>query len=272
MRAHGIERVVLSAPCTQGSEPDKSPFMYAVQRVLLRSALLRPVAELISASFYARDGKLRPAWRLFTREGAPIDKVLEPDNEGLLAAIEPYASMSAWYWVNPLRPPSRQEAEIALRRPRVVGLKLHAYWHRFSPEQGRDALRWSADAGKPVYLILNFGWLRHARRLLAEFPSTPFIFGYGGMPYFDALWEEVRGVENAYVDLTSFHLDERAIGDLVRALGPERCLYGTDCPYNFPGPDGRFDYGRTLARVRGLGLTPAAQTQVLEGNARRLLF
>ena len=65
---------------------------------------------------------------------------------------------------------------------------------------------------------------------------------------------------------------KREISLTVRAMGPERCLYGTDCPYNFPGEDGSFDYGKTMERVRELGLASAELEAVMGANAERLLL
>lgn len=61
----------------------------------------------------------------------------------------------------------------------------------------------------PVYLLLNFGWLRRCRELLTKFPSARFIFGYGGFPYFDALWKIIKPFPNATIDLTSLHMTPR---------------------------------------------------------------
>ncbi|PCI38405.1 MAG: hypothetical protein COB53_04830 [Elusimicrobia bacterium] len=271
MHSAGIDRAVLSSPCTKDFEPDKSPFMYTVQRVLLRSDWLRPIAELISASFYDSRGRLRPWWRLFTRSGKPINKVIEPDNAGLLRVIEPHPQLSAWLWLNPHAMPAPDELKILVAHPRVAGIKLHAYWHRFPYEDARDIFSLAKDSGLSVYLILNFGWLESVATLLKEFPGVRVVFGYCGMPYFDALWREIKPFENAFVDFTSNHIDNNGIAAAVAALGPERCLYGSDCPYNFPDAAGVFDYSSNIQRVKASLPQEADERLVFELNAERLL-
>ena len=272
IRKHGLGRVILSPPCTRGFEPDKSPVMYATQRILLRSDLLRPLAELTARSFYDARGNLRPFWRLFTRSGRPIHKVIQPDNTGLLKVIDSYESFYAWYWLNPSSLPNQKQILQESQHPQVVGFKLHAYWHPFTVEEARRVFTAAEKMGLPVYLILGFGWLAGSIRLLEQFPTVPVIFGYGGFPYFDRLWERIQAFRNARVDLTSFHIDQRGIVAAVRSLGPERCLYGSDCPYNFPDKEGRFDYSKTFDRIQRLHLDPREKEQILGGNTQQLLF
>lgn len=272
LERHGVSRVILSPPCTEGREPDKAPFMYAAQRFLLKRDLLRPAAEMAAGSFYNRQGHLRPLWRLFTRSGRPIRKVMVPDNAGLLKAIAPYGSMHAWLWLNPGAALFSEQLLRESAHPRVAGFKLHAYWHPFTVAEAEGIFAIAEEARRPVYLILGFGWLQGAVRLLERFPSVSVIFGYGGFPYFGRLCRRIRPFRNAWVDLTSNHLDEETIAEAVRILGPDRVLYGSDCPYNFPGSDGRFDYGRTIRRIRSLGLDPQEEAKVLRINADRLLF
>ncbi len=271
MRSAGIDRAVVSSPCTKDFEPDKSPFMYNVQRVLLRSDWLRPIAELISASFYDSRGRLRSVWRLFTRSGKPINKVIEPDNAALLSVIEPHPQLSAWLWLNPHAMPPAKEVKRLIAHPRVAGIKLHAYWHRFPYEDAREIFSLAEESGLAVYLIMNFGWMGSVSRLLTDFPEVRVVFGYCGMPYFDALWREIKPFKNAFVDFTSNHIDGDGIAAAIAALGPERCLYGSDCPYNFPDKDGVFDYSLNAQRVLDHLPAEADAQKVFEGNAESLL-
>jgi predicted TIM-barrel fold metal-dependent hydrolase len=272
MQQHSVTKAILSPPCTHVYEPDKSIFMYAIQRRLLRNTLLRPAAAAASQSFYNGRGELRLLWRLFTREGQPLRKVMEPDNAGLLSAIAGREQFSQWYWLNPRLLPSKDQMARELKHPQVVGIKLHAYWHRFGAEDARTVFSLASEHALPMYFILGFGWLDSAIRLLQEFPSVRVIFGYCGFPYFDALWKAIRPFENAFVDTASLHIDEAGIEAALKALGADRCLYGSDCPYNFRDLEGRFDYGLNLGRLRGLGLEPDAIEKVFVRNGRRVLF
>jgi len=270
--SHGLTGVILSPPCTQVYEPDKSAFMYAVQRILLRNDVLRPMAELVSRSFYNGNGHLRPFWRLFTKNAQPIHKVIVPDNKGLLAAIAPFDNLYAWCWVNPRFMPPGEQIKSEISHPQVVGLKLHAYWHGFGVPEARPIFALAAEIGLPVYLLLGFGWVPSAIDLLGEFPSVNVIFGYGGFPYFDKLWKLIKPSKNAHVDFASLHIDQSGISTAIRALGPERCLYGSDCPYNFKDEKAHFDYSKSIERITRLALGSEALDLILRRNAERLLF
>jgi predicted TIM-barrel fold metal-dependent hydrolase len=272
MRRHGLSGVILSPPCTQVYEPDKSPLMYAVQRHLLRSNVLRPVGEMVSQSFYDEAGRLRLFWRLFTRNSKPLNKVLVPDNTTLLAAISPFSNLYAWYWLNPASMPEKNVLEREIHHPRVAGVKLHAYWHRFTANDARRTFALAQDVGLPIYMILGFRWVGTALQLLQEFPSVPVIFGYGGFPYFDKLWKQILPFKNAMVDFASFHIDARGISDAVKILGAGRCLYGSDCPYNFKDKTGHFEYSKTMERIKQLPVGADALEDLFSRNAQKVIF
>jgi hypothetical protein len=84
---------------------------------------------------------------------------------------------------------------------------------------------------------------------------------------------ELDRIMALHVDLSSPYLDEPLARAAVAAMGPERCLYGTDSPYGFHGRrrqlrlrrDPRL--GRAAARVRP-GARPRVRRQ-LPGHPRR---
>jgi predicted TIM-barrel fold metal-dependent hydrolase len=180
--------------------------------------------------------------------------------------------MYAWYWINPQLAPAREQVLADLANPRVVGIKLHCYWHRFTAAAARPYFQMAHDLHKPLYLILGFGWLKEVPALLTDFPQAKVIFGYAGFPYFDPVWRAILPFKNAVIDLTSFHIDEKGIADALQILGPERCLFGTDCPYNFKGENDHFDYAQTLARIDICRLEGPAANAVLVENAVRLMW
>ncbi|MBI4394930.1 MAG: amidohydrolase family protein [Candidatus Omnitrophica bacterium] len=190
----------------------------------------------------------------------------------LLSAIVGWENLFAWYWINPIRMPSRDEMQAALTHSRVVGIKIHAYWHCLDPDQTKPVFEIAREWNLPIYLILNFGWDRKIETLLQTFPEVQVILGYAGFPYFDRIWKIVRSQNHVWVDLTSFHVDENIILAAIRQMGPERCLYGSDCPYNFRGSRGQFDYAKTLDRIQKLRLGSDKIDGILRGNAQHLLF
>ena len=73
-----------------------------------------------------------------------------------------------------------------------------------------------------------------------------------------------------FVDLSSPYLDKALRHRALRALGPSRCLYGSDGPYGYPAPDGGYDHGAILRQVAQAGLSSADLDRVLGGNFNAL--
>ncbi len=126
----------------------------------------------------------------------------------------------------------------------MIGVKAHPFWHDYAIEKLDTAAAWCRDNGYP--LLVHLGGKRDSgdfRRLPERYPGLKLLYAHAGIPYFKELWSYIRYKENVYVDLSSPYLDEELVAKAVEFLGPEKCLYGTDGPYQVRprGPD--YDYG-----------------------------
>ena len=84
------------------------------------------------------------------------------------------------------------------------------------------------------------------------------------------MWDEVRrhllpAGGNAYFDTAyvSFYMDRQDMAELIRDIGPERVMFGSDYPWEEPG--------RAAEIVRGLELDEAEKEAILHKNAEMLL-
>lgn len=268
MDGQGIDRVVLMARVTETVEPDKSETLLALQRGMMNSLLLRPAASLVSTTFYDANGSLRPLWRPFTTEGRGYVKAMRPDNESVAAALQQVPDRFwGWVFVNP-----KAAADVLgeLERWRAVrgmiGVKVHPYWHQYPLTELAPVAQRAEDLGLPVIIHLGFGTQGAYRWLVESFPRLRVIFAHAGLPYYKALWPVVRENPNAYVDLSSAHLSERFVRKVVRILGPEKCLYGTDSPYGFSDATGSYDYGRVKGWVDRLPVSDRDRDRILGEN------
>lgn len=87
----------------------------------------------------------------------------------------------------------------------------------------------------------------------------------GGLPFYELMPEVAAALRRVYYDTAASSLlyrDDvfRLVAEMV---GPERILFGTDYPL--------LSQRRFIRRVRSAGLSEAALTMILGGNARRLL-
>ncbi len=127
------------------------------------------------------------------------------------------------------------------------GLKLHPILQGVSLDSVRtfDAVDAFAPHGLPVLFhcgmstyyhradndreVPGYGAIRHAVRLVGEFPEVNFIAGHAGLDEVREVIEELAEFPNVWVD-TSFQ-SPRVIRELVRVFGPERVLFASDWPW-----------------------------------------
>jgi predicted TIM-barrel fold metal-dependent hydrolase len=84
------------------------------------------------------------------------------------------------------------------------------------------------------------------------------------------MWDDVRrhllpASGNVYFDTAyvSFYMGQEEMGELIRDIGPERVIFGSDYPWEEPG--------RAAEIIKGLGLCVAEEQAVLGKNAAKLL-
>ncbi len=68
---------------------------------------------------------------------------------------------------------------------------------------------------------------------------------------------------NVYADTSGVRRFDYNV-EAVRRAGPRKILFGSDGPWLHPGLE--------LAKIRPVGLPPAAEAMIVGGNARRLIF
>jgi predicted TIM-barrel fold metal-dependent hydrolase len=270
-RESNISSIVVSPACTKNHEPDKHPVMYWFQRFLLKVSFFRFFAAWISKSFYNDKGELRAAWRLFTRESKDLIKVMHPDNSDVLNKISTYREkLKMWYWVNPGDDIDILALEQIFSNQQIFGLKIHAYWHSVDLSRVGKYVQFCKRMGCPLYIILGYGKAGDVSALLKSCDGVNVILGYGAFPSFSHAWKQIRFHSNFYIDLTSFHLDRSLIMKAFRILGSEKCIFGTDCPYNFYDNNGNFSYEKTFERIAFKFLTPRDYDNIFRNNIRKI--
>jgi predicted TIM-barrel fold metal-dependent hydrolase len=270
-RDNDISHIIISPPCTKNHEPDKHPAMYWIQRLLLKTGLFRIFAAWISNSFYNNKGELRAVWRLFTRESKDLIKVMHPDNSDLLKKISLYQDkLKMWYWINPEDDIDIVTLEEAFTHNQVFGLKIHAYWHNVDLCTIEKYVQFCKKVGCPLYVILGYGKAGEVSPLIKLCEGVNVILGYGAFPSFSLAWKKIQDHDNFYIDLTSFHLDRSLIRSALKTLGSEKCIFGTDCPYNFYDDAGNFSYKKTFQRITFEFLLPDDYDNIFRNNIKKI--
>jgi predicted TIM-barrel fold metal-dependent hydrolase len=210
---------------------------------------------------------VRPSGRVsFAGKGIPIHAC--PDNDEVERTVAQHPErFVGWFCVNPAAGLGAAEVERRLARPGWIGVKAHPFWHQY-PVAALDEIAEVCQArGRPMLIHLGApGERGDFRRLPERFPRLPIVYAHALIPWYRRAWEEARRLENVFVDLSSPYLDRALRHEALRAMGPTRCLYGTDGPYGYPGADGQYDRGVILGQIERFGLPPQDLDRVLGGN------
>lgn len=264
MDAAGVQRIAM-IPTMNDPLPHTPEGLLSVMRKLMSHAATRPLAEAVHRLTF-RGGDLHLSGQVFRIYA-------QPDNEAVAALIAQHPErFLGWIFLNPGADPDVLETLERYRAHKgMVGIKLHPHWHDYETERLWPLLRRAEDLNLPVLIHLGFGARGDFRTLCRAFPKLRVISAHAGFPFYRDLWKYRGECPNLYVDLSSPYLDERLVRDAVAAMGPERCLYGTDAPYGFHEADGSYDYGEIARWVERLPIGSAQREGIFGATFASLL-
>lgn len=267
MDQHGIDRVAL-IPSMTDPLPHTPEKLLSALRHVMKHRLTRPLAEVVHRALLTPEGDLR-------LDGKVYQIYQRPDNDAVAAALRAHPKrLLGWIFLNPRNNPKvLDELEQFRAVPGMIGVKLHPHWHDYRTELLHPIMQRVAELKLPVLIHLGFGRRGDFRALCEAYPTVPLISAHAGFPFYKDLWVHGPHLPNLYVDLSSPYIDETLARAAVAALGPERCLYGTDAPYGFPepGPEHSYDYGRIKSWVERLPVSTTAREAIFGDNLRAIL-
>jgi predicted TIM-barrel fold metal-dependent hydrolase len=194
--------------------------------------------------------------------------IQEPDNQTVAEAIEAYPDrFLGWIFVNPAAKDPMTEIEKYASKPGMIGVKAHPFWHRYPISMLDPVAGWCRDNGYP--LLIHLGSMRGSgdyKRLPETYPGLKILYAHAGIPYYRKLWDYSKAKKDIYIDLSSPYLNRRLIKMAVDALGPDRCLYGTDGPYGEQARGEDYDYGHIKGMIEGLPLSDRELQKIFSEN------
>lgn len=241
LKKNNIKEAIFSPPCTKYKEPEKSRFMYALQRKLLSNYIGFKISKKISNSFYNSDNELRLFWKIFSGNKDLI-KVNYPENEKLYHEIKKFPNLQMWYWLNPIHKNKNFEKNFIEMNKKIYGFKFHQYWHNFKLSETFKYSDFIKKLNKPIYLILGYEILDNIIEFIKYNKNIKIIFGYGGFPIFQNIWSIINKYDNCYIDVASNHIDSKIIRKIYNDVDKTKIIFSSDCPYNFKNNKNDFDY------------------------------
>ena len=185
--------------------------------------------------------------------------------------------LTAFGAVHPFMP--NLEAELdRLAAWGVKGVKVMPLLQEVYPDDPRCGRLFEALIERKMILVAHagsdplerqevFGTPERFARTVACYPDLQLVLAHlGGL----RMWDDVRrhllpAGENVYFDTAyvSFYMGQEDMGELIKDIGPERVIFGSDYPWEEPG--------RAAETIKGLGLCDAEEQAVLGKNAATLL-
>ncbi len=266
MDAHGIGRVAVIAAL---SDPIHLSALGVRRWLAMRGALAAEAPE--RGDFLYRMTVRRSGRVSYAGRGAAIYP--RPDNDAVERVVAQHPDrLVGWFCVNPREGIGADEAERRLARPGWIGVKAHPFWHQYAVEALDPIAELCQARGRPMLVHLGApGERGDFRRLPDRFPRLKLLYAHALIPWYGRAWDDVRRREHVLVDLSSPYLDRALRHAALRALGPGRCVYGSDGPYGYPGPDGLYDHGAILQQIERYGMTAPDLDRVLGGNFNALI-
>ena len=83
MKRHGISETLLMSAMTTPAIYNKSNFLMGIQRIMLNSKLLWPIAKKIDDGFHKCPGEWDPWYRKYFGKKEKYQIVLDPDNDSV---------------------------------------------------------------------------------------------------------------------------------------------------------------------------------------------
>lgn len=263
MDARGIDQVAL-IPCMNDPLPETPARLLSVVRRLMRSPC-HGLARVVAESTIDDHGDLRLS-------GKTYEIYPRPDNASVAAVLAAHpARFLGWIFLNPRASVGLHELERWRHVPGFVGVKLHPHWHGWAVEEALPIAERCEELGLPILIHLGFARRGDWRVLADACPRLRLIFAHAGIPHYDRMWGAIRDDRRLWLDVSSPYLDEALVRDAVRAVGPERVLYGTDAPYGFHDADGGYDHGAIRGWVERLPLPARDVERVLGDNVLAML-
>ncbi len=262
MDTHGIDRIALVAPMVDPFHVEGAAATLANLVRKLLTSRWQFLGRLAYESTVTKNGKFSVLGKTYN-----IDQ--QPDNDIVARAVGTYPDrFYGWYFINPAVEDAVAKLEKAFANTGWIGVKCHPFWHRYPVHWLEDAAAFCVEKGLPLLLHLggkkdngDFTWLpkRH--------PGLTLIYAHAGVPHYHKLWSYIKDKKNVYIDLSSPYLDEPLRNAALQALGPEKCLYGTDGPFGYPSKiDQKYDHGAILAEIERFPIGPSEKEKLLWKN------
>jgi predicted TIM-barrel fold metal-dependent hydrolase len=191
----------------------------------------------------------------------------KPDNEYIDRVLQTHPDkFYGWIFVNPKVSDPIKEIEKWIGKRGWIGVKAHPFWHSYPIAKLEQVAAFCAERDVPVLIHLGGNREQGDYRFLPErHPKLKILYAHAGVPLYREIWNYAKKRENVFVDISNpVYVDEGILPVVIKELGAEKCIYGTDGPY------ANATQSRMLQRIHMLKLPDQETEQILGGNFQQI--
>jgi predicted TIM-barrel fold metal-dependent hydrolase len=198
-----------------------------------------------------------------------------PDNKLIFDIIDQHPDkFLGWIFINPA---SNQDVVTEISKwidhPNCAGIKAHPFWHRYAPSELIDAAKLAEEKNKPMLIHCGFNAHGDYLPLIKAVPELKLILAHAAFPRYRDDWQMIQSYSNVFVDLSqTAYVNKNTIQEVVKTLGWQRCLFGTDGPYGSRNKNGEFCFNVIKSQIESLFPDMDCQKGILGTNFERVLF
>ncbi len=268
MDKDGVDKVVLfAATCDNLPKMPKGLLWFG--RTILQTPLASIAIKLYEDAVTAKPGMIKISGN--------FHKIyLEPDNIPVLKALSDFPDRFIGFaFINPTGSYNvMEEFETCISHPLIKGVKVHAWFHNYSPADNLYKIA-EACSEKGLPILMHQG-SRHETSdilpLLSSFPKLKLILAHLGIPWFKRSFGLAKSNPNVYLDISGPYLSAPIIKKAVKEVGASKLIYGTDAPYGLrTSLKGELSFNESLGWVKGLNIPESDKELILGKNLLSLL-
>jgi len=264
MDASGVNKVVLLASLNSLIPPTPD-WQISIMRFLL-STPLQPLGKRIYESLIKGD--------YLKGGGKTIQIVQNPDNDSVHKVVSRYPErFMAFVVINPKLKNAMEVLEKGIEEQGMVGVKCHAWWHRIDiSSELLPIARRCEEKGLPLLVHLGGGrQTGNFKALLDNCPRLKLILAHLAIPHFQKSWKLIKEEKNCFVDISGSYINAFMVRRAVKALGPDKVIFGSDGPVPLRCKAGGHSYEPILKWTRELRISDNDKEKIFHKNLERLL-
>ena len=192
----------------------------------------------------------------------------QPDNDRVEAAIREHPKrFRGFVFVNPAHPAMLDEVQRRLAAG-FCGIKMALLQYPAALDGPQVSALCEIASARRIPVFFHQGVTAATSdptAMMKRFPNVNFIIAHAGVQYFGQAIELARQYQNVWLDTSSYFVTEHKLRRLVREVGAQRLVFGSDVPVMATGVE------QALKKIRALEISDQERAAILGGNMLRIL-